>query len=152
MDRFTAFFDANVLYPAELRNFIMRLTMRDLFRARWSYLVHEEWITAIFSRRPDLTRAQLERTRDLMNEHAEDCLVTGFERLIDGLDLPDKDDRHVLAAAIRAGAGVIVTRNIKDFPYDKLDPYGMEAHLPDVLERQELTQTVAVLRGYRQVI
>ena len=189
MDRFTAFFDANVLYPAELRNFIMRLALRDLFRARWSYMVHEEWMKAVLEKRPDIPRNKLERTRDLMNKHAEDCLVTGFESLIEGLDLPDKDDRHVLAAAIRTGAGVIVTRNIKDFPADKLTPYEIEAQHPDefithlldlnpgavvaaakehrnslkkpaltaqeyldVLERQELTQTVASLRKFIQVI
>ncbi len=189
MSRLTAFFDANVLYPAALRNFIMRLALRDLFSARWSYKVHEEWINAILTNRPDLTRAQLERTRDLMNKHAEDCLVVGFEPLIAGLDLPDKDDRHVLAAAIRTGAEVIVTRNLKDFPDEKLLPYGIKAQHPDVfihhlldlnpgavvaaakehraslknppmsveeyltsLERQELSQTVAVLRNYAQVI
>lgn len=80
---------------------------------------------------PDITRAQLERTRDLMNRHAGDCLVTGIESLIKGLELPDPDDRHVLAAAIRSGAAVIVTQNLKDFPQDKLDPYGIEAQHPD---------------------
>ena len=80
---------------------------------------------------PDIDREQLERTRDLMNLHAEDCLVTGFEELIDGIDLPDADDRHVLAAAIRAGAEVIITQNLKDFPQDKLEPYGIEAEHPD---------------------
>jgi hypothetical protein len=59
---------------------------------------------------PDVTRDQLARTRELMNLHAEDSLVTGFEELIESLQLPDPSDRHVLAAAIRAGAGVIVTR------------------------------------------
>ena len=57
--------------------------MSDLYRAKWSDTVHGEWITAVLENRPDLTRAQLERTRDLMNMHARDALVTGFEPLID---------------------------------------------------------------------
>jgi predicted nucleic acid-binding protein len=131
MDRFTALLDANVLYPAALRNLLMWLTLHGLFRAKWSERVHEEWIAAVLRERPDLDRQQLERTRDLMNLHAEDSLVEGFESLIDGLDLPDPDDRHVLAAAIRSGAEVIVTQNLKDFPAEQLDPYGIEAQHPD---------------------
>lgn len=131
MDRFTAFLDSNVLYPAALRNFFMWLTLGGLFRARWSNMVHEEWMAAVQRAFSDVTREQLERTRDLMNLHAEDCLVTGFEELIEGLDLTDSNDRHVLAAAIRSGSDVIVTQNLKDFPQDKLEPYGIEAQHPD---------------------
>ena len=80
---------------------------------------------------PDVTRERLERTRELMNLHAEGCLVTEFEELIQSLQLPDPSDRHVLAAAIRSGADVIVTQNLKDFPQEKLQPYGIEAQHPD---------------------
>jgi len=131
MDRFTAFLDSNVLYPAALRNFLMWLTVCGLFRARWSYMVHEEWMAAVQRDFPDVTGKQLGRTRDLMNLHAGDCLVTGFEELIERFELPDANDRHVLAAAVRSGADVIVTQNLKDFPEEKLDPYGIEAQHPD---------------------
>ena len=114
MATFAAFYDANVLYPAELRNFLMHLAMTGLFRAKWSAEVHEEWIRNLLINRPDLTRMQLERTRDLMDKHALDALVTGYEDLIPGLHLPDPSDRHVLAAAIRGRADVIVTMNLKD--------------------------------------
>nr|WP_202802898.1 hypothetical protein [Singulisphaera acidiphila] len=73
----------------------------------------------------------MEFTRDLMNRHVRDGLVTGFENLIPNLSLPDPNDRHVLAAAIQCGAGVIVTFNLKDFPSESLDPYGVEARHPD---------------------
>ena len=109
----------------------MRLALTDLFQARWSARVHEEWISALLRRRPDLTRVQLERTRNLMDAHARDALVENFEALIDGLILPDPDDRHVLAAAIRGRADVIVTLNLSDFPADALRPYGIEAQHPD---------------------
>src|SRR6185295_3578619 len=106
MANFTVVYDACVLYPAPLRDLLMRLALTDLFRARWSDDIHEEWITNLLANRPDLTREQLERTRTLMNAHVRDCIVQGYRDLIDGLDLPDPNDRHVLAAAIRARADV----------------------------------------------
>lgn len=69
--------------------------------------------------------------RDRIDENVLDCVVTGYERLIPGLQLPDPDDRHVLAAAIRSGAQVIVTKNIRDFPEEALAPFGIEAQHPD---------------------
>lgn len=131
MATFTALYDACVLYPAPLRDLLMRLAITDLFRARWSNDIHEEWMRNVLADRPDLTSEQLERTRDLMNAHVRDCVVSGYEDLIEGLVLPDPDDRHVLAAAIRTRASVIVTFNLKDFPTDYLAKYGLEAQHPD---------------------
>ena len=131
MAAFTAFYDANVLYPSDLRNFLMHLALTDLFRARWSADVHEEWIESLLRKRPDLSREKLDRTRALMDEHAPDALVTGYHDLIPGLHLPDPHDRHVLAAAICGRADVIVTMNLKDFPAVALAPYGIEAQHPD---------------------
>ena len=128
---FTAFYDANVLYPAELRNLLMHLALTGLFRAKWSADVHEEWISALLEKRPDLTREKLERTRALMDLHATGALVTGYEDLIPGLQLPDPDDRHVLAAAIRGQADVIVTMNLRDFPISVVGAFGIEAQHPD---------------------
>lgn len=131
MATFTALYDSCVLYPAPLRDLLMRLGMTDMFRARWTDQIHEEWIGAVLEERSDLTREQLERTRQLMNAHVRDGLVTGYEPLIEGLVLPDPDDRHVLAAAIRTRAHVIVTFNLKDFPNPYLATFGMEAQHPD---------------------
>ncbi len=131
MAAFTVFYDANVLYPAELRNFLMHLALTGIFRARWSADVHEEWIRSLLRNRSDLTREKLERTRQLMDKAATDALVTGYEHLIPGLVLPDEDDRHVLAAAIRSGATLIVTCNLNDFPPDALTPFDIEAQHPD---------------------
>jgi PIN domain len=131
MANFTVIYDACVFYPAPLRDFLMHLALTELFRARWTETIHEEWIVSVLANRPDLTRAQLERTRDFMNKAIPDCLVTGYRELIPGLTLPDPNDRHVLAAAIRAGAGAIVTFNLKDFPPEALQSYGVEAQHPD---------------------
>jgi predicted nucleic acid-binding protein len=131
LSTFTAFFDANVLYPASLRNLLMRLALTGLFQAKWSADVHEEWIRNVLHDRPDLSREKLERTRFLMDLHATDALVTGYESLIPGLELPDPEDRHVLAAAIRGRADVIVTVNLRDFPRKIIGAFGIEAQHPD---------------------
>ena len=130
MATFTALYDACVLYPAPLRDLLMQLALTDLFRARWTDQIHNEWIRNLLANRPELAE-QLERTRTLMNSHVRDCLVTGYEPLIEGLALPDPDDRHVLAAAIRTRASVIVTFNLKDFPANVLEPLGVESQHPD---------------------
>ena len=131
MATFTALYDACVLYPAPLRDLLMHLAMTDLFRARWTDQIHDEWIRSLLKNRLDLKSEQLERTRELMNSNVRDCLVTGYENLIEGLELPDPDDRHVLAAAIRAGVAVIVTYNLSDFPASHVEKYGIEAQHPD---------------------
>jgi predicted nucleic acid-binding protein len=128
---FTALYDACVLYPAPIRDVLMHLALTDLYRARWTHLIHEEWIRSVLANRSDLTRAQLERTRYLMDAHARNALIADFEELIPSLALPDPDDRHVLAAAIRGRVDVIVTYNLKDFPTKAIAPYGIEVQHPD---------------------
>lgn len=128
---FTAVFDACVLYPAPLRDFLMWLALSGRFRARWTDLIHDEWVRNLLKNRPELDPANLQRTVACMNAAVPDALVTGHEALIEGLTLPDPDDRHVLAAAIRCGASVIVTFNERDFPEDRLAPFGIEVQHPD---------------------
>ena len=126
-----ALLDACVLYPAPLRDFLMRLALTDLFQARWTEEIHDEWIRNVLATRPDVTKESLVRCHDLMDQHVPDSLVAGYELLIPTLTLPDPDDRHVLAAAIHGGAGVIVTFNLKDFPASVLGGYHIEAMHPD---------------------
>lgn len=128
---FTALFDACVLYPAPLRDFLMWLALSGRFRARWTDLIHNEWMSNLLKNRPELDPASLRRTVECMNKAVPDAVVTGHEVLIEGLSLPDPDDRHVLAAAIRCGASVIVTFNERDFPEDRLAPFEIEVQHPD---------------------
>lgn len=109
----------------------MWLALTDLYRARWSNDIHEEWIRNVLKNRPDLKREQLERTRDMMNANVRDCLITGHEPYIETITLPDPSDRHVVAAAIKSGASLIVTFNLKDFPASALAPLDIEAQHPD---------------------
>lgn len=138
MSRFTAVLDACVLYPAPLRDFLLELAACGLFRARWSDMIHAEWMRNVLRDRPDLSAERLLRTRLLMDEHAQDCLVTGFEALIPALHLPDADDRHVMAAAIHAHADAIVTFNLRDFPADYLASYNLTSIHPDDFIGQQL--------------
>jgi predicted nucleic acid-binding protein len=127
---FIVIYDACVLYPAPLRDLLLELAISELFAAKWTETIHDEWIRGLLRSRPEL-KEKLHNTRRLMNEAVPDALVENFEPLIDGLKLPDANDRHVLAAAIKCNAQIIVTSNLKDFPPESLEPYGIEAMHPD---------------------
>jgi predicted nucleic acid-binding protein len=124
-------YDANVLFPAPLRDLLIRVAMSGAVRARWTDDILDECFRNILAVRPDLSAEKLERTRALMNRAIRDVRVTGYAPLIEGLDLPDPDDRHVLAATLTAGADAIVTFNLDDFPSHILQPLGVEALHPD---------------------
>ena len=128
---FTVIYDANVLFPAPLRDLLIRVALTGVVRARWTDEILDECFCSVFAQRPDLSEASLRRTRELMNHAIRDGRVTRYEPLIDGISLPDPDDRHVLAAAVRAGAQAIVTFNLRDFPNSALEPLGIEAKHPD---------------------
>jgi predicted nucleic acid-binding protein len=144
--QFSVIYDAYVLYPAPLRDLLMQLALTDLFKARWTDHIHEEWIVALL-RRDKYDRKILERTRDLMDASVRDAKVVGYENLIDALVLPDPNDRHVLAAAIKAGANAIVTFNLKDFPNDVLANYGIEAIHPDEFIYYQIDLAPAIACG-----
>lgn len=124
-------YDACVLYPAPLRDLLIRIGQAGLVRARWSHQILEECFRNISAKRPELDIAALARTKDLMTRAVPDCMVDGYAELIDGLSLPDPNDRHVLAAAIRADARTIVTFNLRDFPAHTLEAYAVESVHPD---------------------
>lgn len=138
--------DACVLYPARLRDLLMHLGLAGLYQPKWSALIHEEWRRNLLLQRSDINPEALARTTDLMNLALPDANVTGFETLIEGISLPDPNDRHVLAAAIRSNADVIVTLNLKDFPSGALAEFGIEALHPDdfVWDLFDLNHSVAL--------
>jgi predicted nucleic acid-binding protein len=135
---FSVVYDACVLFPAPLRDLLMRIAAAGLVRANWSDSILDECFSNIIEQRPDLSPEKLRRTRELMQQTIPEALVTGHEPLIESLSLPDPGDRHVLAAAIRCGAQVIVTSNLRDFPAASLSSFGIEAKHPDLFLRELL--------------
>lgn len=132
MAHYTVILDACVMYPAPLRSLLLYLAQTGLFRARFTNKIHDEWINNLLKNRPDLSFEKLTRTRTLVNAHMPDCLIEGFEPLVESLNLPDPKDRHVLAAAVKGQAEGIITFNLKDFPNDVLSPLGVVAIHPNV--------------------
>ena len=123
-------YDSNILYPALLRDLLIRLAESDLIEARWTDKILDEMVRAITLNRPELVD-RIKRTRSVIKQNLPDSLVSGYEYLIPKLQLPDSNDRHVLAAAIHCGASIIVTDNLKDFPDSVLSRYKIVANSPD---------------------
>lgn len=128
---FIVVYDANVLYPDRLRDLLIRVAQAGMVQAKWTHQILDETFRSVLAKNPHLSSERLGRTRELMLRAIRDGLVTGYEPLIEALDLPDPDDRHVLAAAIKARAQTIVTFNLKDFPNDQLAPWQVQAQHPD---------------------
>jgi hypothetical protein len=145
--RVTALYDANVLYPAPIRDLLIRLSRAGIVGARWTARIHDEWMRNLLKNRPDLSPARLRRTRELMEGAVPGALVEDYEHHVPRLVLPDPDDRHVLAAAIETGADVIVTFNTRDFPADAVRPYGIEIQTPDVFVLRLLARHPAVVHA-----
>lgn len=127
---FIVVYDANVLVGNTQRDLLVRIAQTPLVQAKWTERILDEALGAVQKSRPDIAPEKLARLRELMIEAVPDCLVRGHEPLIGGLELRDPDDRHVLAAAIKAGAQVIVTAD-KDFTASALEPWNIEAKHPD---------------------
>lgn len=156
MDYPVAVLDASVLFSASLRDILMRLAGRRIYAPRWTEMIHREWIEAVLKRRPDITRERLERTKHLMDQFVLDAIVTDFENLIPNLQLPDPNDRHVLAAAIIGQADTIVTHNLKDFPSETLSSYNIQAQHPDDfiyrLLQEETDEVLITMRDHRLIL
>src|SRR5260370_40213460 len=120
MDPLVAVYDACVLFPNFLRDFLVRLAIhgraRGVMRARWTGRIHREWIRAVLRVRPDVPRSALLRTRRLMDRHVLGCRVRGYQRWERRPTLPDENDPHVLAAPLACLAAGLDPFNHADFP------------------------------------
>ncbi|RXK83299.1 PIN domain-containing protein [Filimonas effusa] len=130
-----AVLDANVLYPAPVRDLLLSLADARLFQPKWSKIIQKEWVNNLLKNRPDLVRENIVQTVQAMNIAFPDAEVTRFAEIISDLQLPDPDDRHVLAAAIKAEATHIVTANTKDFPSKYVAAYNLQITHPDYFAR-----------------
>lgn len=147
MDQLVVLYDSCILYPFYLRDFFMHLALTDLVQAKWTAHIHEEWMRNVLIDKPHLKKEQLQIVRQLMDENTRDCLVTAYEPLIEKIILPDLNDRHVLAAAIKASASIIITYNLKDFPSTETEKYGVEAQHPDEFISQLLDIAPGIICG-----
>jgi hypothetical protein len=154
MSPLVAVLDASVLYSAPLRHLLIALAIVGAFQPRWTNTIQDEWVVALKRDRPDLDTHRIDRTRNLMETHLPDALVANYEPLIDGLTLPDADDRHVLAAAIHSSANAIVTVNLKDFPAMVLNQFAIRALHPDAfvfeLIQRDALLVLDAMRAHRQ--
>lgn len=123
--------DACVLYPAPIRDLLLHLAAEDLFSPKWSQRIHNEWIQNLYANRTDLEIIKLNRTQKLMDDAFPEAIVENFSYLEKKLSLPDPNDNHVLAVAIKSRSTKIVTFNLKDFPFKKLTPHHVKAVHPD---------------------
>ena len=122
---FVVILDANVLFPFRVRDVLLTFAHDGLFRARFTEEIMAEWTQNLLKRKPSLEDS-INSQVNMIRQTFDECFVTGHMPLIEGLEMPDKDDRHVLAAAVRCSAQVIVTENKRDFPPDLLEEYDIE--------------------------
>lgn len=152
--RYTAILDACVLYPVSVADALMSFAEADLYAAKWTTLIEDEWIRNLEADRPELA-GRLTRRRDFMRMAVPDWEVSepAWRALMPVLTLPDPDDVHVLAAAIAGHADCIVTANLVDFPASVLSVHGVAAvHPDDFLMAQfdlDRVRAIAALRDMR---
>lgn len=129
MSSFVVLLDACVLFPMSLRDTLLRAAEKGLYRVQFTEAILEELRKNLVTQR-GLEEEKAQRLVDKVRESFPEALVTHYESLISVMT-NDEKDRHVLAAAVKTGAKVIVTENLKDFRQESLAPFDIEAQKPD---------------------
>jgi predicted nucleic acid-binding protein len=127
--RFTAVLDTNVIYPVIIRDLLFWFAHYELYTPKWSKHIFAEWQSVMV--RKGVALAEATKRVNVANLAFPDALVHNYEGLLGSLELPDPDDCHVLAAAIKVNANIIVTNNLRDFPEDYLETFGLKAKSAD---------------------
>lgn len=140
--RFICVLDTNVIYPLNIRDILFWFASYDLYTPKWSKHIFWEWENVM--RRKNIPEGEIRKRVNKAQSAFPDALVENYETLVDSLSLPDEKDRHVLAAAIKTNANIIVTNNIKDFPKDYLSRFGLSAKTADDF----LTDTIDLNNEY----
>jgi len=153
--RYTAVLDACVLYPVTIANILMEFAWQGIYTAKWTKEIDREWVESLKRDRPDLTDRKIKSRLDQMHLAVPDWEIakTKYQKLITALDLPDPNDRHVLAAAIAGHADCVVTKNTKDFSIEIVERHGVEILHPDDFILSQLTldsiQSLTVIKQLR---
>ncbi len=127
--RFTAVLDTNVIFPVVIRDLLFWFAHYELYTPKWSNHIFDEWKSVMMRKGISLDEAN--KRVNLANLAFPDALVQNYEVLLGSLNLNDPNDCHVLAAAITINADVIVTNNLKDFPEDYLETFGLKVKSAD---------------------
>jgi predicted nucleic acid-binding protein len=127
--RFIAVLDTNVIYPVVIRDLLFWFAHYDLYTPKWSKRIFIEWERVM--ERKVVSKDEIQRRLQVANKAFPDALVNNYEGLLKTLELPDPDDCHVLAAAIKTNANVIVTSNLKDFPGNYIESFGLKVKSAD---------------------
>lgn len=135
-----------MLVPVTLADTLLRVAERGLYRPLWSTRIIGEATDAILEIHTDMPSAAAYRRFEAMNAAFEDAMVEGWEHLESSIALPDSDDRHVVAAALRGRADAIVTANIRDFPAFVMDTLGVAVVAPDdfLLDQLDLAPKIVI--------
>lgn len=158
-NRFTALIDASALFGALKRNLLLSLAEADLYRVRWSAQILDETERALaehFAERGEQAAAEkAKHSRQGIELAFPDASVSGHEALIDCMHaLRDPNDRHVLAAALKTRASIIVTENLRHFPTQALWPLDLEAKSSDEFIADtidlDIGRAVAAVRQMRE--
>jgi len=149
--QFTCVLDTNVIYPIDIRDLLFWFAYYELYTPKWSKHIFDEWKDVMI--RKGVSEAEADKRINKAQLAFPDALVENYESLIDGLQLPDLKDRHVLAAAIQTNANVIVTNNLKDFPENYLASFGLKAKSVDdfITDIIDLNQERA-LQAFKELV
>ena len=127
--KFTCVLDTNVMYPITVRDILLWFAHHDLYTPKWSKHIFDEWDCVM--QRKGVDQAEIKKRIENVLLAFPDAMVSNYESLIGCLELPDEKDKHVLAAAIKTNANLVVTNNLKDFPEDYLSSFGLSAKNAD---------------------
>lgn len=149
--QFTCVLDTNVIYPIEIRDLLFWFAHYDLYTVKWSKHIFDEWEEVM--QRKGIPKEEIQKRLNKANAAFCDALVENYDPLIDMLELPDDKDRHVLAAAIKTNANIIVTNNLKHFPKDYLASFGLAAKSADefLADLIDLNQEIAI-QAFRELV
>jgi len=149
--RFTCVLDANVIYPLWIRDLLLWFAHHDLYTPKWSKHIFDEWFEVMI--RNGVSEDEAIKRISIVNDAFPDASVENYEPLIETLTLSDAKDRHVLAAAIKINANLIVTNNLKHFPNEYLSSFGLSAKdaddfLTDIIDLNHETS----IKAFRDLV
>lgn len=149
--RFTCVLDTNVIYPIVVRDLLFWFAYAGLYTVKWSQHIFVEWEDVM--RRLGIPEHEIRNRTQRASLAFPEALVENYEMIIPNLTLPDEKDKHVLAAAIKSNAQIIVTNNLKDFPAEYLSNFGLSAKSADdfLADIVDLNQDKA-LAAFREMV